>query len=315
MKAQLFASTPDLDRHASLFGLGRSVVSAPSTQRARQDYYDFIDGLIHRLHPELPSSAESPAAVTEIVLGHYACRPRSQSQRLRRRPHGQSCGRHALDTTVPAPAGIQDPDPADNLPWDGKLRAIYPTYCAVRRRIWRTRVAEHQSCTFSAAAKLWWDVEGEHVAAFCPTAAAFLRWRMFWEGVRVPADLFRRPRHPPFGILGWLCDGAPIGAEQWTPKGEQWLAHRVFAMDCIRNFHEWQVLCASAVGAKATQWSRSAAGGYCLTYWAATGNDNPSAPLRVILDGEPKYECTPSGSESSAQHRQWHASQLRKIVR
>lgn len=314
MKSHLFGSTQNLDRHLSLFGIGRAVLAAPSTQRARQDYYDFIDGLVHRICPELPLSSESPVAVTEVVHGHPLFRSRAHGRRSR----GASRGRHALgEADVPAPQNRQEAEAAISFPWDGKLKAIYPTYCALRRRVWRTHVSNHRSCASSAAVKLWWDVEGEGLATCCPMATAYLRWRMFWEGVRVPADLFRTPRHPPFGVLAWLCDGAPIGTEQWTPQGEQWLAHRVFAMDCIRNFYGWLTLSRSTRTAASTRWSRGAAGGYCLTHWAAAGNDSASDPLRIFLDIATLAVDARSPIESITlgAHRRWHAAQLHKIVR
>ena len=312
MKSHLFGSTQNLDRHLSLFGIGRAVLAAPSAQRARQDYYDFIDGLVHRICPELPSSLESPVAITEVVHGHHICRPRI----LPRRSRGTSRRRHALDDPdVPARGSTQEADASISFPWDAKLKAIYPTYCALRRRVWRIHVGNHRSCAFSAAVKLWWDVEGEGFITFCPMAMAYLRWRMFWEGVRVPADLIRAPRHPPFGVLAWLCDGAPIGTEQWTPQGEQWLAHRVFAMDCIRNFYEWLTLSMSIPRTSSTRWLRVAVGGYCLTHWAAAGNDSASGPLRIFLDVATHDTRIPIESTSLGAHRRWHACQLDKVER
>jgi hypothetical protein len=95
------------------------------------------------------------------------------------------------------------------MDWDSKLHAVYPVYQALRRHIWRRVLSAHKTCARSAAARMWWDVEGDVIARFSPVAEAFLRWRMFWEGFGVPADLFRTPRHPAFGVLAWLCDGAP----------------------------------------------------------------------------------------------------------
>jgi len=129
-----------------------------------------------------------------------------------------------------------------------------------------------------------WDVEGDLIARFCSAAEAFLRWRMFWEGFGVPADLFRRPRHPAYGLRTWLCDGAPVGAEGWTARGEQWLTHRVFAMQCIRNFYEWLSHCESTRNDRPHRWLHADVIGSCLTYWAAVGNDTISQPLRVFID-------------------------------
>jgi hypothetical protein len=93
---------------------------------------------------------------------------------------------------------------------DHKFASILPLYRAVRRHVWRAAVGVHRPCARLAASQLDYDTEGQHIPTFCPVASAYLRWRMYWEGMRVPADLFRPPRHIPFGVLGWLCDGAPV---------------------------------------------------------------------------------------------------------
>ena len=102
--------------------------------------------------------------------------------------------------------------------------------------------------------------------------------------MRVPADLFRPPRHLPFGLLTWLCDGAPVAPESWTSRAERWLAHRVFAMECVRNFDSWLTLCLAATKDSPQRWSRVAAGAYGVTYWGVIGNDSQTDPLRVFIE-------------------------------
>lgn len=147
----------------------------------------------------------------------------------------------------------------------------------------------------------------------CPTAEEFLRWRMFWEGIRSPTDLLHRPRHIPYGVLSWLCDGAPIGAEGWTRAGEQWLVHRIFVMDCLRNYQEWSSVCHQKQTAQSARWQRSDVDGHLLTHWAAIGNDSPVVPLRLFVDASPPAQdsCV---SPASAQHREWHGRQLGQLM-
>jgi hypothetical protein len=178
-------------------------------------------------------------------------------------------------------------DGADRGLQDRKLKSILPLYRALRRHVWRAIVGVHQACAKGAAAHLNYDTEGALVATSCPVASAYLRWRLYWEGLRVPADLFRPPRHVPFGVLAWLCHGAPVAAESWTARGDQWLAHRVFAMDCIRDFAAWWELCESRSSGAQMRWSRAATGGYGHPYWGASGNDSPTDPLRVFLEARP----------------------------
>jgi len=298
----------------SFFGTSRVMMSPPSPRRAREEYAAFLDALVHRLRPQLSPSTPNGALI-EIVRGEPCVRTRSASQReRRRRPGAARAGSRTMPLVQPPIYPSTCWDGADRGLLDRKLESILPLYGALRRHVWRAIVGVHQACAKGAAARLNYDTEGAFVATSCPVASAYLRWRLYWEGLRVPADLFRPPRHLPFGVLAWLCDGAPVAAESWTLRGDQWLEHRVFAMDCIRDFAAWWRLCKSAAnGNDATiRWWRAAAGGYGRTYWAATGHDRPTAPLRVFLETRKDSDCFYDSTVSEA-HRPFHHRPLSGI--
>jgi hypothetical protein len=320
MKSRL-GSAQQLGQHGSFFGRGRWVFGAPSLQRSKDEYYEFLDAILHDILSGAPNrGAYTPAtddpgshtSVIRIVRGHNLPPPRIQRWRfhcllLRRFPLGT--GRKRAPATAKnlgasrasapllgpqssglGPTRIETPvkDPARGASRgngsDPKLLALYPVYQAIRRQLFGRVLSGHRMCIRSAAARIHWDVEGDLIARFCPIAEAFLRWRMYWEGYGVPADLFRRPRHVAYGLRAWLCDGAPIGAEGWTVQGEQWFTHRVFAMQCIRNFYEWLAHCEATPTELPRRWRRADMIGTALTYWAAVGSDTRQEPLRVFLD-------------------------------
>ena len=341
-KSHLFGSAQQLERHFSLFGRGRLLISPPSMQRSKIEYYDFIDAAVRLMlsgtdsrFQESAGSERSDVQIVEIVRGNYHVRQRFQrwrlwapsnagrSQRPRSTSKFQVDGDQGRTTTEVRPPNSnprrgRGPTARSELGgygWDGKLKALYPIYQALRRHFWRRVIAHHRSCSRSAARRMWWDVEGDVIATFCPAAEAFLRWRMFWEGFGVPADLFKPPRHIPFGLLTWLCDGAPVCAEGWTSQGEQWLTHRVFAVHCARNFFEWWALCQSKNSKRPHRWRHTDVAGNRCPYWVVSGNDTRLVPLRLLMNGSPA-EAVGAATEACARaHRQWHQRQLLGVTR
>lgn len=352
-KSQLLGGAQPLEKHFAFFGRGRLVLSARSIQRSQAEYEEFIDALLlhasgglqeSRLRASTKGDVEPGASVIQIVRGHDLPRPRIQQWRFarvagrvrsdkgaRRVPIGRKNPRKSRPLSLGSMpltarnAGAECPT-MDKVSgalrecgWDGKyaedgkLEAIYPVYQGIRRHLFRHPLSAHQDCIRSAAMRMGRDVEGELIARFCPVAEAFLRWRMFWEGFGVPADLYRRPRHPAYGVLAWLCDGAPIGAQGWTTQGEQWLTHRVFAMQCLRNFYQWLSHCESAEDDRPQRWRRADVIGSCLTYWAAAGNDTPLHPLRVFIDTSFRRTVASPVEPSPAEHRVWHHGQLLRM--
>ena len=89
-KSQLFSSAEPLAQHFSFFGRGRWVLSAPSIQRSKEEYCEFIDAVLLRVsgglrsslaHATLPSApvpgdVDPIAPVIQISRGHDLPRPR-----------------------------------------------------------------------------------------------------------------------------------------------------------------------------------------------------------------------------------------------
>jgi len=296
IKTQFFGSAQALDRHFAFYGRGNVTLSPPSLQRKRDEYYQFIDSVIRVVQPDFPKKSLDSAHLLDVERGTHSgySRPFRGIKRNGDRKRAKDA----------------------EFGWDEKLWSLMPVYRAIRRRLWRIMVGRHRRCVHGAARHIWWDVEGDTLVRLCPVAEAFLSWRMFWEGYTIPQDLFRRPRHVSYGLLGWLSQAAPLCSNGWTANGERWLTHRIFAMDCIRNFHEWVSLCTNHSRRKTKRWQRSEARGYFLTYWLASGGDCSQSPLRVFMDMSPRIvDSVLSKSTWDANHYRWHCEQLNRVRR
>jgi hypothetical protein len=327
-------SAQQLGQHGSFFGRGRWVFGAPSLQRSKDEYDEFIDAILHDILSSAPnpgaftSATDDPGSQTSvirIVRGHNLPPLRVQRWRFpvgkgRKRAPGTAGTRVGSKNSQASHRRIGTPvkdsvlTEARGHGSDVKLLTLYPVYQAIRRQLFGRVLSDHRICIRSAAARMHWAVEGHLIPRFCPVAEAFLRWRMFWEGFGVPADLFRSPRHAAYGVRTWLCDGAPICAEGWSAQGEQWLTHRVFAMQCMRNFHEWLSHCESTKEDRPHRWRRADVVGSALTYWAAAGSDTPREPLRVFVDTTFRRTIALAGKPYAGAHRAWHRRQLLQLA-
>lgn len=301
-KSRLFGSAQQLERHFSFFGLGAVSLSAPSISRSRHEYYEFIEALVRKLctaedlHARPTQGSTNTARILEV-----RCGTRGVSRRR----------------IVDRPWLLPRSNGSKQAPiWDEQLRLILPVYRAVRRHVWRRLLGSHRRCVVSAARRLWWDVEGDTLERFCPHAEAFLRWRMFWEGFGVPADLYRAPRHIAFGVQAWLSDAAPICPSGWSAGRERWVAHRVFAMDCLRHYSAWQMQCESRPRRKRHRWTRIERINGAMSYWLVAGPQVDTSCTRLYLDSRPPYcACTSSIDETRQAHRRWHEGQVQLIHR
>jgi hypothetical protein len=120
------------------------------------------------------------------------------------------------------------------------LQEICSIYKAIKRHIFRRLIKPHKVCYKLARNALWWDIDGERIKSFCPIATAFIRWRMHWEGCRIPANL-DRPGYlrTPYGLVGWLAGDAPIASNQWNKQFESWVHSTIFGCHCVESFYSW----------------------------------------------------------------------------
>lgn len=156
-------------------------------------------------------------------------------------------------------------------------------YRAVRRHVYRHYCRGHATCIAAAKKAFWWDTEGERTLNFCSTAHAYLRWRMQWEGCRIPGalDSTGRPRTH-YGLLGWLSGDAPIGSSLWTPELEAWLRSHLLVCALFDSFAEWQRVAAQVK--EVIAWQRSASQRFGKRHWACSGRGTTVDPANIFIE-------------------------------
>jgi hypothetical protein len=169
---------------------------------------------------------------------------------------------------------------------DKKLEEAWAIYRAIRRHLWRHHVCLHRSCARLAMKTLWWDLEGEKTRSFCCVALAFIRWRMQWEGRRIPTSLDRSGRGcMPYGLLGWLSKDAPISSVYWSPAFESWLNAHLLAAACLDSFAGWMTLSETQNADQYMQWEMRAYEVFGKRHWACSGRGDSTEPGLLFLEG------------------------------
>lgn len=301
---QIFPIKMELNRARKSLALGEVVISKADWRRMEAEYTGFVIQVLHDLQAEVESKqVELPLqSVAEIILGTKSEPP--LPRRLR------ECKRRKSKT-----GGIERFGPSAS--WDGRLQHLYDVYKAIRRHLWRHVVRQHQGCIYSMAKHLWWYMEGEVTPHVCPVAEAFIQWRMYWEGTGIPQSLVHTPSKPPYGIMGWQAEAAPVCPVGWSSGAEQWVIDRIFAMSCLANFRDWVNLAYESSSTKQLSWSKHATTGRFEGYWAVTGHDSWKRPLRLFLSGSsiPDPLLKIAATESGLLHKQRHQDRLKAIQR
>lgn len=158
-------------------------------------------------------------------------------------------------------------------------------YRCIRRNVFTRYCRGHRACIHAAMKTLWWDTEGTRIDSFCPVATAFLRWRMQWEGGRVPCQLDRgrsAPSREFLGLVSWLACEAPIGSSLWTHQLDAWLQLHLLACDCLDSFGEWHLL--SLREKKASTWSKGIANAFRKRHWACSGRGTIDEPAMLFIE-------------------------------
>mgnify|MGYP003385692695 CR=1 FL=1 len=168
---------------------------------------------------------------------------------------------------------------------DKRLEEAWAVYRAVRRYLWRHHVCQHRSCARLAMKTLWWDLEGEKTHSFCCVALAFIRWRMQWEGRRVPASLGSSGRGGvPYGLLGWVSKDAPIPSAYWSPAFESWLNAHLLGAACLDSFTGWITLSARQDADQYVRWKMRAHEVFSKRHWACSGRGDSKEPGLLFLE-------------------------------
>ncbi len=176
---------------------------------------------------------------------------------------------------------------------DEKLMQATATYKAIRRHFWRHHVCQHRACATKAMTFLWWDLEGEKTPVFCPTAMAFLRWRMQWEGRRIPARLAESPERSwvAYGLLGWISKDIPVASIYWSKRFEAWLNAHLLAAACFDSYRGWLHKYSIEENKPTSLWDSGCEKKFQRRHWACSGRGSPTEPGLLFL--EPLVEIEP----------------------
>ncbi len=168
---------------------------------------------------------------------------------------------------------------------DHQLQEAWNIFRCVRRHLWRHHVCRHRRCAQLAMKALWWDLEGETIQSFCGVALAFIRWRMQWEGRRIPSTLLAPDRGgTPYGLLGWISSDLPISSVRWLPSFEVWLDAHILGAACLDSFAGWMTLSAKQEGRGALLWRRRDHESFPRRHWACSGRGSSDEPGYLFLE-------------------------------
>jgi hypothetical protein len=126
----------------------------------------------------------------------------------------------------------------------GKLDSdLYSIYKSISRHFLKTQLFEHRKCINSVGRNTWW---GQYVLSckgkICAFSNAFLLWRMYFEGLDHPANLFRKYK-------GNSSLRAHIDWQPPTYNCSESVLKRLFAFECYWIFSEC-LLIAKALNSK-----------------------------------------------------------------
>lgn len=296
----------ELNRRRKVLGLGEVSIVRADWQQVQADYTSFVKQVLEYLEPKPPGVQLCIDLAEVSVTTKHAWRASTVPVR---RPKAKRIDREiALERLTSAHV---------KQPWDHKLQASYAVYSAVRRYLWRHVVNAHHHCIATAANHLWWRMEGESTVTICPVAEAFIRWRMHWEYCGAPRYLMAPMRKDPMGLVSWLSSEAPICPVGWNRESEQWVSDQLLGARCFDSFQAFVDVAMKSRRRKKIKWERDANFGVCVRYWAVTGRDRPGAPTQIFQRTRSPHDFSslilqhPSGRA----HRDFHAQQLRQIVR
>lgn len=259
--------------------------------------------------------SESQAYLT--FIGQAACELGvSQQLHLGLSPLARAeCGHRGSD---PNAEPTETVDAAREARFDtaAEIHIAKDVYRAIRRRLRRHLVAAHRKCLHDACSHLWWDMRAAVTVPICPVAAAFIRWRMTWEGCGTPRYLDAPRNMEYFGILAWLYSRPAPYPQSWSPQRKAWMLAHIFRAACLASF-EAVVRSVNSDTAGATLRWRGEEGNPALetTYWAMN-SDQAEGATPVLMTRRSHIE--PLAQTSAAErhaHQDWHRSQLRQIVR
>lgn len=199
---------------------------------------------------------------------------------------------------------------------DLKLQEALAIYRAVRRHLWRHHVCLHRRCAQQAMKTLWWDLEGEKTHSFCSVALAFIRWRMQWEGRRIPSTLAVSNRGiVPYGLLGWISKDSPISSVHWSPSFESWLNAHLLAAACLDSFAGWMTLSAAHNGEHQVRWHMKDYENFSKRHWACSGRGTALDPGLLFQESFTTSDYLSLSCKCTRKHQHVTEQTLLKIKR
>ena len=222
------------------------------------------------------------------------------------------CGCDA-DRSADAPAGVREPDGLFHGPFgsEQEMLVAMDVYRALRRRIWRG-LGRHRQCVRLACQHLWWETRGSTTKGFCQTAAAYIRWRMLWEGCGTPRYLQARRPLMYYGILGWLHSRPAPYPDGWTIGRKAWLLAHIFASVIMASYDaiERSLL----KNPEAISWEASMSSPLATTHWALS-DPKSVEPTTLFVPARRLASVLGPANISTRAHLDWHTTQLRQIAR
>lgn len=201
---------------------------------------------------------------------------------------------------------------SDHFRTDEEMSVARQVYQAIKRRL-RHKLGAHRHCSVAACRHIWWDMRGATTARFCPHAAAYIRWRMLWEGCGTPRYLDAARRMEFYGILGWLQARPAPYPDDWPVARKEWMLAHIFASVCLASYHALQTETASAQGALMV-WDAPTSTIQAVTHWVLARADSRDGIPIIFTPSLELLGRWPAERVSGA-HRKWHARQLSEIRR
>lgn len=264
----------------------------------------YLGFLAQVLHDEAPSVKIAQAGLRFEKIAKHECGCS--------RPHDADDDDETVEYDDLADQDTKDRKPSQT---DDCLDRLFDTYKGLRRRLWRHILKNHQRCITSAAAQLWWNVQGESTVKFCPHAMAFLRWRMFWECCGAPRSLYAPPAKDLYGIIAWFLARPCPSPRHWSGTTKAWIASHLFAATALDSF-ELLVRWAEQGGSRAKAcWNQPTSPVDYSSLWAVAGRDCHDKPAVVYVRRPSAERLRPKPYATSAAHWRTHKDQISHLVR
>lgn len=193
-----------------------------------------------------------------------------------------------------------------------EMVVVRQVYLAIKRRLWR-QLRSHRRCVVSACRHFWWDMRGAKTPSFCAIAAAYIRWRMLWEGRGTPRYLDSSKRNDYFGILGWLQARPAPYPDDWPVERKEWMLTHIFESVCLASYEALAAESAEAGDAEIS-WETKLTTPHAVTHWALVNSDAGSS-RPIIFTPSRRLLGAGGGQRADVDHHRWHARRLAEIVR